>query len=256
VSERFQGRVAGLRRHPVKGFTPEMVEAAELEAGAHFPGDRMFAVEDGPCGFDAANPAHVPKMRFAVLARIPGLAAISTRYDDVAGVLYARHPVHGAICADMASEFGRAAFADWLGVIAGDDARGALRVLKAPGGHRFMDSRTGFVSIINLASVRDLEARLAKPLDPARFRGNILVEGWPAWCELALAGRAVSIGGAALRGIKPITRCTATHVNPHTAQADIDVVSALQEHYGHAECGLYAEVSAGGRIAAGDAACA
>jgi uncharacterized protein YcbX len=32
---------------PVKGFTPERLTSVSLPTGGWFPGDRMFAVEDG-----------------------------------------------------------------------------------------------------------------------------------------------------------------------------------------------------------------
>jgi len=62
-----QARVAALCRHPVKGFTPEPVADAHLTAGGWFPGDRMYAVEDGPVGYDPAAPAPIPQTPFAGL---------------------------------------------------------------------------------------------------------------------------------------------------------------------------------------------
>ena len=44
--------IASLFNHPVKGFTPQPVARASLDIGEAFPGDRLIAVEDGPCGFD------------------------------------------------------------------------------------------------------------------------------------------------------------------------------------------------------------
>ncbi|MCF8880747.1 MOSC domain-containing protein [Hyphobacterium sp. SN044] len=250
------GRVAALARHPVKGFTPEPLDAATLTADAHFPGDRMFAVEDGPSGFDPADPQHISKMRFTVLARLPEVAAVRTRYDDDTGELIAWHPDFGEITADLEGEAGQQMFAIWLKGVLGDAVSGPLKVLAAPDAHRFMDSRSGFVSIINLESLRDLEAKLGRPVDPARFRGNIMVEDWPAWSELDMAEREIRIGETVLTGIKPIERCTATHVNPHTAARDIDTVPELMRLYGHRDCGLYARVTRGGRVAVGDAAIA
>ena len=61
--------IAALFRHPIKGFTPEKVKLAHLAAGGPFPGDRLYALEDGPSGFDPAAPAFIPKQRFAVLAK-------------------------------------------------------------------------------------------------------------------------------------------------------------------------------------------
>ncbi len=46
------GQIASLYRYPVKGLSPEALDSADLEAGGHFPGDRLFAIENGPSGFD------------------------------------------------------------------------------------------------------------------------------------------------------------------------------------------------------------
>ena len=87
MAETFPASVAALRRHPVKGFTPEPLDRVSLSAGQAFPGDRLRAVEIGPSGFDPAAPGHISKMRFAVLARIPDIARVRTRWDEAADVL-------------------------------------------------------------------------------------------------------------------------------------------------------------------------
>lgn len=252
----MRGRVVGLARHPVKGFTPEPLSSVTLRASEHFPGDRLFAVEDGPSGFDPDNPVHISKTAFTVLARLPQVAEVRTRWNEDESTLTASHPDLGEITTDMEGDAGRSMFATWLSAVLGDAVRGPLKVLAGPGGFRFTDSRTGFVSIINLESVRDLEAKLGKRLDPARFRGNVMVEGWPAWSELELTGRAIQIGDARLSMIKPIVRCTATHVDPQSARTDIDVVKALFDHYGHVQCGIYCRTENGGPVAIGDTAAA
>ncbi|MEI9889788.1 MAG: MOSC domain-containing protein [Caulobacteraceae bacterium] len=128
-------------------------------------------------------------------------------------------------------------------------------MLTAPAGHRFMDSRKGFVSVLNLDSLRELETRLGRPVDPARFRANVLVEGWGPWAEYGLEpGLPVRLGGAGLRLLADIDRCMATHVDPLAGVRDIDMVPRLHAEYGHICCGVYAEVVQGGRIAVGDEA--
>src|SRR5690606_32632134 len=136
----------------------------------------------------------------------------------------------------------------WLG----ERARGALRVLGAPGDHRFMDDRRGHVSVVNLASLRALEAKIGRPLDPLRFRANLYVDGWPAWAENDAIGGTLRIGEVTARVVKPIGRCRATHVDPARGVEDIDLVSQLFNHFGHTICGVYLQAEAGGRIAAGD----
>jgi uncharacterized protein YcbX len=252
------GRIAALYRHPVKGFTPEPLEAVALTAGAPFPCDRLYTVEDGPSGFDPQAPAHISKMKFAVLAKIPALARARTAYDEASGQLQV--VVDGGLpfLGRLTTQEGRAAFALWLAGFledeVPDDTFGPLKVLTAPG-HRFMDSKKGFVSVLNLDTVRDLERRLGRAIDPARFRANILVEGWPAWSEYGQApGRVLRLGAAQLRLLADIDRCAAIHVDPATGERDIELVAELFGQVGHICCGIYLEVAQGGPVAVADEA--
>lgn len=252
----MRGRIASIHRHPVKGFTPERLDSAALAPGQPFPCDRLYAVENGPSGFDPAAPVHLSKMKFTVLAAIPALALARTAYDEAAGVLTVAADGSAPFSACLAEAAGREAFAAWLsGFIADEDRRGPLKVQSASGAYRFMDDRSGAVSVLNLASVRDLEARLGRRVDPLRFRANVHVEGWAPWAELAFgAGAELGLGEATTRVVKPIVRCAATHVDPATGMRDIDLVPALHRHYGHLHCGLYLGVTWGGRVAVGDRA--
>jgi uncharacterized protein len=53
------------------------------------------------------------------------------------------------------------------------------------------------------------------------------------------------LGGARLRVVSAITRCPATHVNPLTAERDLDIVATLRRSF-------YAEVLDGGAVSEGD----
>jgi uncharacterized protein len=244
--------VAALHRHPVKGLSPEPLNACRLETGGAFPGDRLFAVEIGPSGFDPQAPGHISKMRFAVLARTPEVARVESRWDEAARTLAVSAPGHPDLRAQLDEEEGKAALADWLTAFFGEEATGPLRVLDGAG-HRFMDDPAGRVSLLNLASVRDLGEKVGRPLDPARFRANIHVEGWPAWAETQLVGRTLRLGGVQLSVTKPIARCVAIDVDPRTAKRDGDLVRDLVYLYGHTLCGLYLSIERGGALAVGDA---
>ena len=248
----MRATVSALYRHPVKGFTPERLAAVDLAVGQGFPADRVYAVEVGDCGFDPAAPAFVPKTKFAVLAHIADVAKARTRYDDATGLFHATAPGHSDFAGDLTAEPGREAFAAWLTDLLGEEARAPLKVLRAPGDWRFTDHPLGHVSIVSLASVRHLEAKIGRPLDPLRFRANLYVEGWPAWIENDWTGRTLSIGGATATVFKSIVRCAATHVDPATAERDLDVVQALVNNYGHTLCGVYVQITAPGRLAEGD----
>jgi uncharacterized protein YcbX len=244
--------IAALFRHPIKGFTPEKLDYAQLGVGQAFPGDRLYALEDGPCGFDAAHPGFIPKQRFAVLAKIAAVARARTRLDDSTCVLHAEADGRPPFAGKLADPDGQAAFATWVTELLGEDAGGPLRLIDGAG-HRFLDHPLGHVSIINLASVRDLEQRLSHALDPLRFRANLYVEGWPAWAENGWAGRSLRLGTAEATVFKPIVRCAAPGVDPTTAIRDLDIPAELFRLYGHPNCGIYVQVTKAGAVRTGDA---
>ena len=247
------GTVAALWRHPVKGFTPEPLESVDLPTGGWFPGDRLFAVEDGPSGFDRTAPEHLPKQKFTVLMRTAEVAGVRTCWDEAGRTLHAAAAGHADLAVAVDAPESRAAFEAWLADVLGNAVAGPLQFVSAEGlAHRFMDHPLGRISLLNLASVRDFEARIGRPVDPRRFRANVWIEGWPAWIENAGTDRDLTLGRARLRGVKPIVRCAATHVDPDTAARDFDLVPALFEQYGHRWCGLYATLAAGGAVRIGD----
>jgi uncharacterized protein YcbX len=251
----MSGYVAGIYRHPVKGFTPEPLAHVDVAPGEGFPDDRIWAVENGPSGYDPDAPAFTPKQKFTVLAAIPKVAAARTRYAD--GVLTVEAAGRPGFAGRLDEPLGREAFAAWLtDFLDDDDRRGPLSVVAAKGAFRFTDHPNGQVSIINLASVRDLSAKMGVELDPLRFRGNVYVEGWPAWAENDWAGRELMVGWARATVFKPIVRCAAIEVDPTTGVRDLEVVKALFENYGHMHCGIYINVTSSGRIGLGDAATA
>lgn len=226
------GAVESIYRHPVKGLTPELMQAVTLQAGAYFPGDRDYAIEVGPSGFDPAAPKHISKQRFTVLARFPELARVKTRLD---------------------TEDGRAALERFLQAFLGEEAPGKLRVLESPPGYRFMDHPQGYISVMNLASVRAVEKAIGQPVDPLRFRANVYVDGLKPWAEDEwVAGARVGLGEAELSVFKPIVRCVATHVNLETGERDIDMVGQLREHFGRDTLGTYFSITRGGVVKVGD----
>jgi uncharacterized protein YcbX len=253
----MSGHVAAIFRHPVKGFTPESLTHVDLAPGEGFPHDRVYAVENGASGFDPAAPAWVSKQKFTVLAAIPKVAQARTRYDDATGVLTAEAPGLPTFAGRLGEAAGREAFAAWLGsLLDPEDVRGPLKVVDARGEFRFTDHPLGQVSIINLASVRDLSAKMGVEVDPLRFRGNLYVEGWPAWAENDWEGRELMVGWARATVFKPIVRCAAPDVDPATGVADLEITKALHANYGHLLCGVYVRMTTAGRVGLGDAATA
>ncbi len=244
-------RIAAIYRYPVKGLSAERLERAPLATGGTIPFDRAYAIENGPSGFDPAAPKHRPKIAFLMLMRNERLARLRTHFDDATAVLSIE--MDGAQVADGCLETaeGRRTIEAFLEEFARDDLRGAARIVSAPS-FSFSDYPGKVVSLINLETVRAIGERLGKPLDPLRFRGNLYVDGLPAWEEFTWLDRRVTAGRTMLRAIHRIPRCAATNVDPETGVRDLDLPRSLLQAWGHADCGIYLEVESGGEIAAGD----
>ena len=245
--------IAALFRYPIKGFAPEPQKNVDLAVGEGFPFDRMFAIEDGPSGFDAARPAFVSKQKFTVLAKYAEVARARTAYDETTGTVRAAAGGLPDLEADLTTPTGQSAFCAWVADLLKAETDRPLRLVQAAG-HRFTDHPLGHISILNLASVRDLESELGLPVDPLRFRANLHVEGWPAWAELDWTDRTLRLGDAEAKVFKPIVRCAATEVDPVTAVRDLDMTTALFDHYGHLNMGIYVQVTKAGHVGQGDGA--
>jgi uncharacterized protein YcbX len=244
--------IRAIYRYPVKGLSAERLATAALMPGETLIGDRRYAIENGPSGFDPAMPQYLPKQRFLMLMKNERLARLDTHLDDAAQLLMIRENGTEVARGDLRTPAGRAAIEGFFARFCADELRGSPKVLAAPG-HSFSDVARKVVSIINLASVAAVEAMLGRPVDPLRFRGNVYVEGWPPCREFDLLGEEIVIGAQArAKVVKRIVRCAATNVEPSTGLRDLDIPSTLLRRLGHADCGIYAEVTAGGAIAAGD----
>jgi uncharacterized protein YcbX len=246
-------KIASIFRYPVKGLSPEPLERARLGVGATVPGDRLYAIENGPSDFDPAAPRYQPKLRYLMLMRHERLATLDSRYDDASTTLVIRSAGREAVRGNLATPEGRAAIEQFFAAFCASDLRGPPRLLQAPG-FSFSDVARKVVSIINLASLAALETAVGAPVHPLRFRGNVYVSGSPAWSEFDLIGREIALGtDARLRIVKRIVRCAATDVDPDTGMRDLSIPQTLRQTFGHADFGVYGEVVTAGDIAVGDA---
>ncbi len=245
-------RLQALFRYPVKGLSPQPLAQVRLTPGATLPADRLYAIENGPTGFDPAAPAYFPKQRFLMLMRNERLAALRTDFDEASHTLSIQWEGREAARGDLRTKAGRLAIEAFFRRFMPKELRGPPKMLSG-GGHSFSDVAAKVVSIINLASVAALEAAIGAPVHPLRFRGNLYVAGWPAWHEFDLLGREIGIGRARLKAVKRIQRCAATEVDPDTGLRDLAIPKTLLQSFGHSDCGIYAQVVSGGEVAVGDA---
>lgn len=245
-------QIQSIYRYPVKGLTPEQLPSVALTKGRQVPNDRRYAIENGPIGFDPADPKYFPKSHFLMLMRDERLAALRTRFDDQTHELSIQHDGSEVARGNLETADGRAAIEAFFKSYCTKELKGPPKVL--PGGeHSFSDVAKKVISIINLASVATLEDLVGQPVDPLRFRGNLYVTGWPAWSEFEMVGKTLLAGNARLNVTKVIGRCAAVNVDPVTAARDLNLPQMMMRSLGHMDCGIYAEVATDGRITAGDA---
>ncbi|WP_299286106.1 MOSC domain-containing protein [uncultured Tateyamaria sp.] len=249
-------RVDGLFRYPVKGLSAQNLDALTLALGEGVPGDRAYGFARHNSGFDPQNPRPLPKSRFVVLARDPALALVNAHFD--LGTQQLTLSVADEVRSfDVTKDAGRADAADFLAAFLGyrDDETPRL-VSAAP--HKFTDvsvvskAMMNAVSLINADTVAAFGAQVGHAIDPARFRGNIVFSGAPAWSELDWVGREIEVGEVRLEVVKRTKRCPATEVNLERGTRDLDVPGLIRAHHGHSDMGIYAEVRRAGRIVPGD----
>lgn len=249
--------ITALYRYPVKGLSAESLPALSLRRGSGLAFDREYALALGTTAFDPEQPKPLDKGFFLMLRSNAVLAALTTRFEPETGRLAIGRGGRTLVEADLSSAAGREAVERFFEAYVGPAAKGRPRLVRAEG-HKFTDGSVispafmRAVSLVNLASVRALEARTGQEIHPLRFRANIVVDGLEAWEELDWVDREVSIGDLRLRGLARTPRCAAVDVNPETAERDTNLPKALKRHFGHVDLGLYLEVLSDGAVAIGD----
>jgi len=244
--------LARLCRYPVKGMSAHDLDSAMLSVGKALPHDRRFAIAHGSTTDLPPDGGWAPKANFVTLVNCAKLAGIEAVFEPESGHLTLKRNGRQVARADITTPLGRTIVEDFLRAYLAGEVRGALRLIEAKE-DAFTDSRDGKLSLINLASIRDLERVTGHPVDPIRFRGNLYVEGLPAWAEFGWTeDTEIRLGEVALKLYKRIGRCAATNVNPQTAERDANLPLALRRGFGHFDMGVYLQVTAPGTVRVGD----
>ena len=243
--------ITALYRYPVKGLSAEALNETALSPGETVPCDRIYAIENGPGRFDPENPKHLPKVNFLMLMRNERLATLETRFEETSHVLTILRQGKQLARGALKERLGRQMVEQFLGAYMKDALRGPPRIVSAPG-HTFSDVPAKWLHIVNLASLRDLERVMSRPLHPLRFRANIHVDGLQPWEEFAWVGKTLAVGGVGLEVVQRCQRCEATNVDPESAARDTGIPAVLQRTWGHSDFGVYAKVVDGGTVKTGD----
>ena len=245
-------RVVGLYRYPVKGLSAEALERTLLKAGETIAFDRQWAIENGPGRFDETAPKHLPKVNFLMLMRDERLATLTTLFDEATETLTIQRAGKQVARGQLTAKLGRTMIEQFVAAYMKDSLRGAPRIVFSPG-HSFSDVAAKCVHLVNLASLREVERSAGRPLNPLRFRPNIVIDGVEPWAELGWVGKTITIGNVTLEALKRTERCAATNVDPATGVRDIAVPAVLERRWGHSDFGIYLGVRNDAEIAVGDA---
>nr|WP_319387883.1 MOSC N-terminal beta barrel domain-containing protein [uncultured Cohaesibacter sp.] len=225
-------------RYPIKGFTPQELSTVEVLEGKPLPWDRAFAIENGDSGFDRNSPDHLSKVHFLMLMKQPELAALKTAFEPETGSLTISKDGEQVASGNLFEPASMQSVLDYLATYCNKPLRGIPRLLHADG-FSFTDSKTQDVTLINLASVRDISEKADADLDPLRFRGNFYIEGAKPWQEHEWVGKDITIGGLRFTVRKRTQRCAATNANPSTGVRDQNIPKLLMTHYDHCDCGIH-----------------
>lgn len=241
-------RVAALWRHPIKAHGVEPLDAVELTPGQTLPWDRRWAIAHEAAKVAPGQGTWADCVNFSRGAKSPALMAIRAQVDEAAGKVTLTHPDRPPLTVDPDAE--PDALIAWVTPLS--DPKRARPAFVARADVGMTDSDYPSVSILGTASLEALSARAGRPLAQERFRGNLWLDGLALFAEFDLVGREISIGPVRLDVRERITRCKATTVDPETGHPDVDTLRLLREGWGRQDFGVYAVVTAGGRIAVGD----
>lgn len=246
--------------HPVKGLTPNAIDRAEFLADWGMQGDRAFALMfddlDHP---PAPNTPWRSKRYFAVQNDWHDLARLQCHYDAANKTLRVELSDQSVLEAHVDRD--RAAIGEWFSnfLRTCQPSIGAYHpqatnlelVGETSGVTGFRDRRAGQVSIIGSATLDALSALLKTPVDPRRFRPNLVVETAQPWEEFDWIGRRLRMGSVELEVSERIERCLNIEVCPDSGQRDLPLLSQLKREFRHTDTGIIARVTQAGTLAIG-----
>lgn len=180
----------------------------------------------------------------------PQLMAMEARFDEASQRVHLSQPKIGALSVNPDDEGDAARLIDWVRPLIPQDRAQPVKIVRFDGG--MTDSDYPTVSILNLASLADLSARMEMDLSIHRWRANFWIDGLAPWGEFDWIGKHLAIGDAVLEVTERIGRCRATCVNPVTGEVEGETLAALTQAFGHTDFGIFARVIRGGTVALGD----
>jgi uncharacterized protein YcbX len=225
------GHLAGLRRFPVRSLGGESPDEC-LVSGRGLAGDRVYDVFDDESGAPLSE------------RQTPSILRYRARYLDA-------HVRGDELDA-------------WIRVRTPD---GGESPLKEPGWLEGLSRRCGLrlslqrvepdadapLHLLSVPTVRFLEQQYGAPLEPARFRSNLLLDlpEARAFEEDRWIGRRVWIGDALVEIVRPSEQCIVPFLDAETPERSPGVIHAILRGRG-GRLGVLARVLSGNRLRVGD----
>lgn len=244
-------KIQDLYHYPIKGLSPQNLETAQLHQSRGFAFDRFWAFEIGDQAFDSSHPTYLKKGQFVQLLSHPKLALLKCQFNEQTKELSIHTGGHALGQFNLSDQKDKLKLEQIIIEYLNDPKITKINLVSAPN-HHFSDIPQAAISLINLASVKDLEKTMGASIDPLRFRGNIHVENLEPWQELNWAGKSIWANGKKIFDVfENIGRCLATHVNLTTGERDLAIKNQLLKTYNHSQCGVYLISTSDTQIAPG-----
>ncbi len=244
--------ISNIYRYPVKGLGGIEQDSVDVSVEGGIPFDRRWAMAHASSAFDSANPSWVSCHEFIRLSRDEKLGLLTAGFDEETKTLTLYRKGKKVSRGRLDDTTGRTLLESFLTGFLPPGPRGKPRIVEAPAETAFTDVEGANVSIINLASVQDVERVARQPIDPRRFRGNLYIAGAKAWQEFDWVGKTITLGGGvALKVLERIDRCSATNVDPADGRVDINLPLTLRKGFGHIDCGIRCRILMPGTITQG-----
>lgn len=249
------GSVARISIAPVKSLGLVHPDSVELTAYG-VAGDRVFAVVDAD-GRLANGTKHGPLVR--VRSSYDGARLALTLPDGtvVEDEVRLGGPVHPVFYGEARpARLVEGPFAAALSDVDGSP----LRLVRMDDGEGVDRPGDGVVTLLSTAALSAMadQAGEVEPVDGRRFRMTFLLDGVAAHEEDRWIGRDVRIGGAVVRPLGNVGRCSITQQDPDTGIKSFDTLKLIQAARGTLATteplpfGVHAEVVEPGRVAIGD----
>lgn len=246
-------QLKAIKRYPVKGMRGMDMPNAKITAHKMITDDRRFVIATKSSTGQDGVYEWARKSNFLQLVNTPKLTELGTEYDEASSTLTILRNGRAICKGNLDQAMGRTVIEDFLTAFLKNDIAGTPKIYSVPD-IQFGDAQEPYISILNLASIRDFGERIVQAeIDPRRFRGNLLIDGLAPWKELEWEeGQIITINDATFRVVHPITRCKATSIHPDTAVSDINVPLMLRKGVNHLYMGMYIEATSNAVIKPGD----